>query len=206
VWSDISIEQGPSPLGSMRAKRHDDLMTKILVAYHSGEGQTTKIAEHIGTVLHGLGVDAEVCDAADAPPPGGFDAVVVGDSIHLGRHSRSLTGYLRRHHAALDESPLALFQVSMTSARDDAAHAAEADKHVQKLLERTAVHPELIVTFAGALKYAEYGWVTKRVMRSIARREGNATDMSRDHEYTDWSAVDDFANDGAVLAVTKATR
>ena len=66
-------------------------MTKILVAYNSGEGQAKKIAERVATVLDGLDFDVEVHDATDAPRPDGFDAVVVGDSIRLERHSRALT-------------------------------------------------------------------------------------------------------------------
>ncbi len=59
------------------------------------------------------------------------------------------------------------------------------------------------MNFAGALRYSEYGWMMKRVMKSIARREGNDTDTSRDHEYTDWPAVDRFANDVAVMAARR---
>jgi menaquinone-dependent protoporphyrinogen oxidase len=179
-------------------------MTKILVTSHSGEGQTTKIAQRIGAVLRDLGVETEVRDAADAPSPEGFDGVVVGDSIHLGRHSRALTRWLTKHRAVLAGLPVALFQVSMASAGSDEAHTAEADKHVQQLLQRTGVHPDRIATFAGALRYSQYGWVTRRVMRSIARREGNDTDMTHDHEYTDWSAVDEFAEDVSVVVVTRA--
>jgi menaquinone-dependent protoporphyrinogen oxidase len=62
-----------------------------------------------------------------------------------------------------------------------------------RLVDRTGLRPSRTAAFAGALRYSEYGWVTQRVMRSIARREGNATDMTRDHEYTDWEAVEQFA-------------
>jgi menaquinone-dependent protoporphyrinogen oxidase len=180
-------------------------MTKILVTYHSGEGQTTRIAERISTVLGERGVEVDVREAANAPRPAGFDAVVVGDSIHVGRHSRSVTRWLRKHNSELADVPMALFQVSMTSARHDEEHDAKAEQYVEQLLARTGAHPDLVVNFAGALRYSEYGWMTKRVMRSIARREGNDTDTSRDHEYTDWSAVDRFANDVAVLAAARVS-
>ena len=49
--------------------------------------------------------------------------------------------------------------------------------------------------FAGALVYTQYGWFKRRVMRVIARREGGDTDMTHDHEYTDWQAVEQFARD-----------
>ena len=36
-------------------------------------------------------------------------------------------------------------------------------------------------------------------MRSIARKEGGDTDLTRDYEYTDWAAVDQFAHDMGTL-------
>ena len=58
--------------------------------------------------------------------------------------------------------------------------------------------------FAGALVYTRYGWLKKRLMRSIAKRDGSDTDMSRDHEYTDWDAVDEFARDALGVIETAA--
>ena len=174
-------------------------MTKLLLVYHSHDGQTTKVAGHLALRLRERGLEVDDVEARHAPPPDGYDAVVVGDSIRLGRHSRALTRYLRRHREALWSVPVAVFQVSMTSARHDTAHDAEAHRLMRRLVEGTGLQPALTMTFAGALRYSEYGWVTKRVMRSIARREGNATDMTQDHEYTDWGAVDAFAAEVASL-------
>ena len=100
--------------------------------------------------------------------------------------------------------PCALYQVSMTAAGTDPEHVVKAEQLVRRLQERTGVHPDLIVQFAGAIRYSQYGWVTKRVMRSIARREGNATDTTRDHEYTDWQAVDRCAGEIAALVSERA--
>jgi menaquinone-dependent protoporphyrinogen oxidase len=181
-------------------------MTKILLTYHSHDGQTTKIAGHLKLRLREHGLEVDDVEAGHAPPPDGYDAVVVGDSIRLGRHSRSLTRYLRRQRDALQRVPVALFQVSMTSATHDAEHAAESERLLARLVDATGLRPAVTAAFAGALRYSEYGWVTQRVMRSIARREGNATDMTRDHEYTDWQAVDAFAAEVAKLASTHETR
>jgi menaquinone-dependent protoporphyrinogen oxidase len=181
-------------------------MTKILLAYHSHDGQTTKIAGHLALRLRELGLEVDGVEARHAPRPDGYDVVVVGDSIRLGRHSRALTRYLRRHREALEQLPVALFQVSMTSAGHDAEHVAEAERLLARLVDRTGLQPRRRASFAGALRYSEYGWVTQRVMRSIARREGNATDMTRDHEYTDWEEVDAFAAEVASLAPAKEQR
>jgi menaquinone-dependent protoporphyrinogen oxidase len=170
-------------------------MTTILVLYHTAEGQTARIADHIAAVLRDLGDEVEVHDVAGAPAPESYDGVVVGDSIHTGRHSKALTRYLQDHVAVLNKLPAGLFQVSLTSANPDDEHTATAQGLVQELLDHTGFDPDLVGLFAGALVYTKYGWFKRRVMRAISRREEGATDMTRDYEYTDWQAVEHYARD-----------
>src|SRR5690348_14892617 len=95
---------------------HDATMTKILLVFHTSEGQTAKIADRIASTLRDGSVDVEVHEVADAPDPAAFDGVIVGDSIHAVHYSRPLIRYLRSHQRALEQMPVALFQVSLTSA------------------------------------------------------------------------------------------
>lgn len=57
----------------------------------------------------------------------------------------------------------------------------------------TGWRPDEVAAFAGALKYSEYGPLTRVVMKRVARRYGGDTDTSRDYEYTDWDEVAAFA-------------
>lgn len=180
-------------------------MTTILVLYHTAEGQTARIADHIGAVLRALGDDVDVHDVAGAPAPEPFDGVIVGDSIHAAHHSKALTRYLENHVAVLNRLPAALFQVSLSSANPDAEHTETAQGLVQQLLERTGFDPDVVGLFAGALVYTKYGWLKRRVMRAISRREGGDTDMTRDYDYTDWQAVEQFARDVHELVQASTT-
>jgi menaquinone-dependent protoporphyrinogen oxidase len=180
-------------------------MTKILVVFHTSEGQTQRIADRVAGILRELGDSIDVHDVASAPVPDGYDGVVVGDSIHAVHHSRALTRYLEDHATALATHPTALFQVSLTSANPDEEHTATAQGMVHELLERTGFNPDLVGLFAGALVYTQYGWLKRRVMREIVRREGGDTDMTHDHEYTDWPAVDQFARDVHAAVTTMTT-
>jgi menaquinone-dependent protoporphyrinogen oxidase len=173
---------------------------RILIVYHSGEGQTAKISERVASRLRDGGRDVEVSAVEHAPAPDVFDVVVAGGSIRLQHHSRKLGRYLRENAASLEKKPTALFQVSMTSASADEQHTAEARKLVDALIDETGLAPDVVALFAGALAYSRYGWLTKRVMRWISRREGGDTDVSRDYEYTDWDAVDAFADRVGQLA------
>jgi menaquinone-dependent protoporphyrinogen oxidase len=168
-------------------------VARVLIAYHSGEGQTAKISERIASVLREQGHDVDVTSVESAPLPDDYQVVVIGDPIHATHHSHAMIDYIRRHVAVLNERPSAFFQVSLASANPDDEHTAAAHELVQKLLDDTGFEPDIVGMFAGALVYTRYGWFTRRMMRFIVKREGGDTDMTRDYEYTDWQAVDEFA-------------
>src|SRR5215510_8349228 len=181
------------------------MAARVLVGFHTVEGQAGKIASRIASVLEGARVAVDLVEVERAPSPDGYDAVVLGDSIHVVHHSRQLVHYLRAHVDRLNAMPSALFQVSMTSANPDEEHAATAAELVKELRTKTGFDPDLVGIFAGALAYTKYGWIKRRVMRSIARKEAApdqvaaALDTAHDHEYTDWDAVEQLARDVAAL-------
>lgn len=177
---------------------------RVLVVSHSVEGQTERIAARIGEVLRDQDVEVVLARAEDAPAPDGFDGVVAGGSIHAGSHSRQLTGYLRDHHAALNARAAALFQVSLTSADERPEKMAEAGRYVSELLEATGFDPDIVARFAGALAYTRYGYLKRKLMVRIAGKDGGDVDTSRDHDYTDWEAVDAFARDVAAYVRSEA--
>jgi len=172
---------------------------KVLLVYHSDEGQTAKVALHIGARLRDLGAVVDIATAEDEPSPEGYDGMIVGDSIHVGHHSRELRRWLVRHRDDFGAMPVALFQVSLTSAKDDDDSVHEANRLVAELLGETGLDPDLVGLFAGALAFTRYGWFKRRMMTRIAAADGRDTDTSVDHEYTDWEAVDHFADDAYSL-------
>ncbi len=96
-------------------------------------------------------------------------------------------------------TPSAFFSVCLTAAEDtDEARATTRD-YLDDFEERTGWTPSLRTTFAGALQYREYNFVTRLAMRMVMRRGGHPTDIRRDYVYTDWDAVDAFARACAAL-------
>ncbi|MFK8213539.1 flavodoxin domain-containing protein [Haloferax volcanii] len=173
-------------------------MGTILVAYGSKEGQTEKIAGRIAVALaaHGHDVRTEsVDDAAAAEALVDADAVLVGSSIHLGAHSKSVYGFVREHRDDIEARPNGFFQVSLSSALDDADARAEVATYIDEFIEESGWHPERMAAFGGALRYSEYGFLTRLVMKRIATDATGDTDTSRDYEYTDWDGVESFAAD-----------
>ncbi len=182
--------------------RRSELMARVAVVYGTTEGQTAAIAERVAGVLSDAGHDPVLLHAAHLPAefsPDGYDGWVVGASVHYGRHQRYVARFVRDHVATLDRVPSAFFSVSLTAATGTPEADATARELLDGFLTETGWTPDLTAVFPGALKYSEYGLLTRFVMRRIARKHGGGTDASRDYEYTEWDAVERFAAEFAGL-------
>lgn len=168
---------------------------RILVGYGSTDGHTVRVAERIAHTLGGRGFDVRLQDLREVPEPGvaPFDGVVLGGSVHMGRHQRFVRDFARRYREALEKLPTAFFSVSMAATERSVEDRLEAEGYVQRFMEETGWRPSRVDTFAGALPYTRYGPLKRFVIKRIARKKGADTDTSRDHEYTDWEAVRRFA-------------
>jgi menaquinone-dependent protoporphyrinogen oxidase len=181
-------------------------MSKLAVLYATTEGQTAKIASHIANRLreHGHEVTLHHVDALEGFEPSRFDGILIGGSIHEGRYQRYLERWLKDNHAQLALRPTALFTVCLAIESVLEQERADARSFPSQLTERTRFLPGQSAIFAGALKYTEYSWLKRALMKQIAKREGASQDTSCDHEYTSWPAVDAFT-DGFEAYVQKAT-
>lgn len=175
-------------------------MVTILVCYGTSEGQTEKIAERLGDRLTERGHRVPVRNVAeDDLDPTGYDAILIGSSIHVGSHQSSVEGFVRENREALAHRPTGFFQVSLSSAADDPDRRAEAAGYVEAFEEATGFHPDRVGLFGGALRYSKYGFLKRLLMKHIAKKATRDTDTSQDHEYTDWGEVDAFAEDFAAF-------
>lgn len=171
------------------------VVTKIYIPYATTEGQTAKIAEYIAEVMRAHGHEAHTMDikrSGDAVPAG-YDGVIVGASIHMGKHDKSVSDYVRKNRATLERLPSALFSVSLAAHGD----VEEAEGYIEQFEKDTDWRPTRVALFGGALLYTQYGFLKRQVMKKIAREKpGNLdTDTSRDYVYTEWDGVKRFAED-----------
>jgi len=168
-------------------------MAGILILYATIEGHTARVAERIAKGLRDKGyrVDLHRADPAGASLDlAGYEGVIVGASVHYGRHPGHLRALLRKHRAALAARRSAFFSVSLSARHKPAA----AQRYVRKFLRRAGWQPQQAQTFAGALPYSKYPAWKRLLMLAFVGLAGGDTDMSRDYEYTDWEGVDRFAN------------
>ncbi len=172
-------------------------MKSALVVYGTAEGQTRKIAEYIAAAMNERGVVVEVVDSASvraALVQPVYAAVVVCGSLHHGRYRASLTRFVKENVAWLANLPAALVTVSLTAARDDDRSRDELRASEEAFCRKTGWVPAMSRHVAGALRYADYGFFKRLMVRSIADKQGADTDTSHNHEYTDWSGLTQFVD------------
>ncbi|MEZ5931719.1 MAG: flavodoxin domain-containing protein [Alphaproteobacteria bacterium] len=169
----------------------------ILIVYGTTEGQTRKIAGFIADQLQAGGEDATLIDSTDVPKDfdmNAFDAVIAAGSLHNGRHQASLFQFVRDHLDTFQAMPSAFVSVSLSMASDDKEDRLDAEDCANRFLDETEWTPTVTHLVAGALRYTQYDFFKRWILKMIASAKGASTDTSRDHEFTDWADLKAFAD------------
>lgn len=186
-------------------------MIPLLVAYGTTEGQTRKIAEFIAERLRIRGHRIDLIDTATPAAlqvQPAYQGAILGGSLHQGRHQSSLLHFVKANHAWLSAMPVAVFSVSLSAALNDAESKSEVQRLLDAFVAEGGLKPCATRCIAGALKYTEYDYFKRLLMRMIARHQGQPTDTSKDYEYTQWddveAFVDEFLRTAAIPGAAKA--
>lgn len=188
--------RAPERLTCKELTAHDQqeaAVSTVLIAYGTTEGQTAKIADVIAEVLRERGHEVDPVDVKtlDQSIPAGHAAVIVGASIHMGKHDKHVVELVQKNLDTLARVPTAFFSVSLAAHGD----AEEAEGYVDQFEQQTGWHPDKVALFGGALLYTQYGFFKRHLMKKIASdKPGDlGLDLSRDYVYTEWDAVKRFA-------------
>ena len=179
------------------------LRHNILIVYGTSYGHTATIAARMLRILAADGMNVTLSDVKSLPAdfdPGQFTAIIVGASIVTGKHQRSIERFVRRHLETLNRIPTAFFSVSGSASSTDPQQQADAREMMERFLTGTGWHPDLETTVAGAILFTKYSWFTRWIMKRILRQKGGPTDTTRDHVFTDWKHVEEFARHFAHVA------
>jgi len=188
-------------------------MRPILILYATREGQTERIADHIGDEARSRGFVAEVISVTELPAGftlAAYSKAIIAASVHRGRHESEMIDFVRHYVSQLDSMPAAFVSVSLSKAGADdpsasreqrSKAAADVEYMISRFLNETRWHPSKIRAVAGALRYTQYNFFLKFVMKRVAKAAGASTDTSRDHEFTDWMALDRFLDEFLAIPV-----
>ncbi len=184
---------------------------RIGIVYGTSYGQTAKIAGQIRDVLVRRGHDVTLSNAAEPPtivPLEMCDGIIVGSSIIVGGHQKSVDRFVRTHLGLLSRVPSAFYSVSASAGSTDpkGSGQAAAARVRDEFLNRVGWRPRLKASIAGAVNYTRYNPLLRWYMKWASAKGGGSTDTSRDHEYTDWEQVEQFAANFAEVVEASVTR
>ena len=105
---------------------------------------------------------------------------------------------MREHQALLDSRPNAFFSVNIV-ARKPEKNRPETNPYLRKFLQRTLWKPKRLAVFAGRLDYPACRFYDRWAIQFIMWMTKGPTDPSTVVEFTDWQAVDRFAQEISVM-------
>lgn len=172
-------------------------MKPILIVYGTTEGQTRKIAEFLAERIRKQGNSVDLVDsatpAADQVVPIYLGAII-GGSVHYEKHQTALT-LVKANLAWLNTIPTAFFSVNLAMLEKDGKGRAEAKQYADRFLNETGLKPVMTRLIAGALKYTQYDFFKRFMLRYFAKPGGAAAEAEQDTEYTDWAEGGTFADE-----------
>jgi len=182
-------------------------MLRFMVAYHSEEGQTEKVAHHVARQIENRGQVARLIqtdDVEDISEVGAFDAAIVAGSLHMGAYGPALAEFVSKHSGELNKVPSAFLTVSLSAASSDPLDLVGTERDALEFQEETGWSPEHTQYVAGAVRDRQTGVLKRLIIHTIMRLKGVGLDPSGTTEFTDWRALDRFVT--GFVAEVAATR
>jgi len=186
-------------------------MKPVAVLYATREGQTRKIAERVAGHLAEIGYESKTLnvgddDAIETLDLNDYSGAILAASVHAGEHGREMIRFVKAHVTDLNRIPNCFISVTLTQASVDMPQGSQRDHEIALAAVKQVMDTFFIETgwtplqahgVAGALFYTKYNPLVRMVLKRIAKKAGGATDTSRDHEYTDWAALERIVEDFA---------
>jgi menaquinone-dependent protoporphyrinogen oxidase len=171
---------------------------KVLIVVASRHGATTGIASALADELRHDGHTADIVNTTDAPPPMGYDAVVVGSAVYIGKWLKPAREYLERHQLELSNLPVWLF--SSGPAGEAAPQAKDDPEHISELVKLVGARGHR--TFQGKLDPSHLGLGERLIIWNVKRF---VRDAAREGDFRDWASIAEWADEIAAALPVAAT-
>ena len=164
-------------------------MTNVLIVFESKYGSTAEIADRLGANIRDAAKTATalrvtVSPAKTAPPPDGYDAIIIGSAVYIARWRKQVSGYLLRHQKTLAQKRVWLFSSGPTGSGDPVELLNGWTMPV-KLQEAVAgIRPIETIVFHGAVFMDRLGFFDRLLATKVDSPVG---------DFRDWEMVAAFA-------------
>ncbi|MBC8161163.1 MAG: flavodoxin domain-containing protein [Roseiflexaceae bacterium] len=154
----------------------------MLLAVASKHGSTHEIADVLAAELRLAGHRAEVYDAAAAPSPRAYDAVILGSAIYAGSWLFTAKHFVERYRAELVGLPLWVFSSGPLGAENPQPH--DDPQQLAAALGALPVRDHKV--FVGKLDTHDLN-VAERLIAKVVRAPTG--------DFRDWDAVRSWAHE-----------
>jgi menaquinone-dependent protoporphyrinogen oxidase len=160
------------------------MTARILLAYASKKGSTAEIAEAIGKELRAGSYQVDVCEMNAVSSVSGYDAIVLGGPVYMGRMVGDVGRFIGRHREVLHSLPVAAFAVGLAPVSNDPSAMENA---LRILMSSVApVKPVGEAVFAGRLDPDRLSFVQRWMIKQVKSPVG---------DFRDWEEIGRWAKD-----------
>lgn len=152
---------------------------KVLVSAASKHGATAEIAERIGTILSGSGLDVTVAEPSEQVAVSDYGAFVLGSAVYAG-HWRQEAKELADRVGKLD--PIPDTWLFSSGPLGDPLKPDEAPVDVAAIVEALAPHDHRV--FAGKIDKSNLGFGERAILIAVHAPDG---------DFRDWAAIESWA-------------
>jgi menaquinone-dependent protoporphyrinogen oxidase len=157
-----------------------DARPRVLVATASKHGATGELGAEIGRVLEEAGLEVTLADAADVESLRGWDGVVLGSAVYVGRWLEDARKLVADHAGELDGTPVWLFSSGPIG---DPPKPVEEPADAAELVRETKAVEHRV--FPGRIDKSKLGFAERAVVRVVGAAEGDYRDIPA---ATEWAA------------------
>jgi len=156
-------------------------MTQVLIIHASKYGSVEEVARYVAWIVRDDGAACDVVAARDAVDLEGYDLIVLGTGLYMGRPHRDARRFLHRHQNVLATMPVAVYAMGPAT-MDEHAVASSLEQLERGLASVHDVSPVAVSVFGGVVDPARLHFPFNRMPPSDAR---------------DWDAIAAWADEVA---------
>ena len=166
--------------------------SKLLILYSTVDGHAKHICEYAQEKLNeDKAITIASLDADSEQDLSGFDEILLGASVRYGYHRKNVYEFVKKNRDVLSTKKTAFFSLNLTARKPEKA-TPETNPYIIKFLKKVDWDPDLKGVFAGRLDYPSLNCPNRLAILLIMAITNGPKDLSKVHEFTNWSKVDEM--------------